>query len=178
MAVYRSLRVSIFVYDLLRLLGMLWVLPLLILTPQAESGFSFPLFVYTAPNALFLLAVFFLLVRFEEYRSYAYLYIAGKAVAVTANLGWFFFSLRKLAPALAEYALGALAVLGFLLLLACLDALSVLGMSALVMRGLGKPAADSGAAARSGGTGFLPAGGADLPETNNADPAINAETEE
>jgi hypothetical protein len=119
---------------------MLWVLPLVTFAPQSESGFPFPLLVYTAPNALFILAVFFLLIRFEEYRSYTYLYIAGKAVAITANIGWFFFSLRRLAPALAESALKTVLLLGFLLLLAGLDALSVLGMSALAISGMKKPA--------------------------------------
>jgi hypothetical protein len=175
--------VSLFIYDLLRLFGMLWVLPLLMFTPRSEPGFSFPLLVYTAPNALFLLAVFFLLVRFEDYSSYAYLYIAGKAVAVTANIGWFFFSLRNLAPVLAESAgdsaLENLFVLVFFLLLAVLDALSVLGMSALVIQGIkkpeagGKPAAGDYGSAGGGGDG-----GAGPPETVNAGPGIGAGTEE
>jgi hypothetical protein len=148
MPVYRPLKISIFIYDLLRLAGMLWVLPLLMPTPQSESGVSFPLLVYTAPNALFLLAVFFLLVRFEQYRPYTYLYIAGKTVAVTANIGWFFFSLRRLTPALVESVTETLLVLGFLLLLAGLDALSVLGMSALVIRTIKSPGAGNKTADR------------------------------
>jgi hypothetical protein len=165
MPVYRPLKISIFIYDLFRLAGMLWVLPWLMLAPQSEPGVPFPLLVYTAPNALFLLAAFFLLVRFEQYRSYAYLYMAGKAVAVAANIGWFFFSLRRLTPALAASALETLFVLGFLLLLAGLDALSVLGMSALVIRGMKSPAAGGRTAEPDH---WAPAGGAGLPEAGDA----------
>ncbi|MDR2247712.1 MAG: hypothetical protein LBE17_13750 [Treponema sp.] len=131
---------SIFIYDVIRLLGMLLVAPMLA-PAQAESGLSFPFLVYTAPNALFLLTAFFVLVRFEEYGSYAYLYIAGKAVAIAANLGWFFFSLQGLGPALTAHTLETVSVLGFLLLLAGFDAFSVVGMSALVMRILSGPKA-------------------------------------
>jgi hypothetical protein len=140
MPVYRPLRVSIFIYDVVRLLGMLWILPLLA-PPQASSAFSFPLLVYTAPNALFLLAAFFLVVRFEEYASYTYLYIAGKAVAIAANLGWFFFSLRQLGSVLSQQIEGILPILGFLLFLAGFDALSVLGMAALITYIQSKPGA-------------------------------------
>ncbi|MDR0387963.1 MAG: hypothetical protein LBH57_07980 [Treponema sp.] len=167
MPVYRPLRVSIFIYDLVRLFGMLWVLPQLMVTSLSESVLPFPLIVYAAPNVLFLLAAFFLLVRFEEYRSYAYLYMAGKAVTVAANLSWFFFSLRRLALVLDEYALEPLLVLGFLLFLACLDALSVLGMSALVIYRTGKPDADGTAAEGAGLTG-----------TGVAGPPVSAGTEE
>lgn len=148
---------------------------------RADSGFSFPLLVYTAPNALFLLAAFFLLVRFEEYTSYTYLYIAGKAMAIAANLGWFFFSLQKLSPALIQQIQGTLSVLGFLLFLASFDALSILGMSALVMHVLGRPKADSNKAAAyyHAGEAAVPAtAGLGLPAADDAGAGVNPETEE
>jgi hypothetical protein len=165
--------VSIFIYDVIRLLGMLLILPLLA-PPQAESGFPFPFLVYTAPNALFLLAAFFLLVRFEEYVSYAYLYIAGKAVAITANLGWFFFSLQRLGPALNENALKTLSALGFLLFLASFDALSVLGMSALVIHIL----SGSKEGSKTADVAVIPAYTVALPETNGTASVVRADREE
>jgi asparagine N-glycosylation enzyme membrane subunit Stt3 len=139
MFVNRSLRVSILVYDLLRLLGVLWILPAVMNPPGTEGSINFPLMVYAAPNALFPLMGFFLLIKLEESRPFASLYMAGKAVVVMANLGWFFFSLRDFPQALLENAVAILFVLGFLLLLAVLDALSVLGMSMFVIHGPDKP---------------------------------------
>ncbi|MDR0760955.1 MAG: hypothetical protein LBF74_12760 [Treponema sp.] len=151
----------------------------LLAPPQAEPGFSFPFLVYAAPNALFLLTAFFVLVRFEEYASYAYLYIAGKAVAIAANLGWFFFSLQWLGPALTGHTWETLSVLGFLLFLAGFDALSVLGMSALVMHILGGSKAGGKTAAEGAGDAVVPrAYGAGLPETKDAGSGVKAGGEE
>jgi hypothetical protein len=116
---------------------------------------------------------FFLLVKLEEYRSFVPLYMAGKAVAITANLGWFFFSLGRIRSVLAEgglwteNTLGALYTLGFLLILAALDALSVLGASAFIAYGPGKP--------KNGG---LSVKGTGLPETHDTVPGAYAGTEE
>jgi hypothetical protein len=174
--------VSIFIYDVVRLVGMLWILPLLA-PPQDASALSFPLLVYTAPNALFLLAAFFLLMRFEEYASYMYLYMAGKAVAITANLGWFFFSLQRLGSALSQQE-GTLPVLGFLLFLAGFDALSVLGMSVLVIHIQsqsntgGKRAAPDYQAGDGAVEAAIPAAGLGLPAANNTGPVICPGVEE
>jgi hypothetical protein len=88
---------------------------------------------YAAPNALFPLMAFFLLVRFEEHKPYIFLYMAGKAVAITTILGWFIFSMQKVSPALAEDPAKTLYTLGFTLILAALDGLSVLGCMALTL---------------------------------------------
>jgi hypothetical protein len=139
MFVNRSLRVSILIYDLLRLLGVLWILPAVMNPPEPKGSINFPLMVYAAPNALFPLMGFFLLIKLEESRPFASLYMAGKAVVITANLGWFFFSLGQLSRALIEDTVVILFTLGFLLLLAVLDALSVLGMSMFVIHSPEKP---------------------------------------
>jgi hypothetical protein len=165
-------------YDLIRLLGMLWILPAASL-PRTNSGFPFPLLVYAAPNALFLLAAFFLLVKFEEYVPYAYLYMAGKAVAIAANLGWFFLSLETLAQALSDDAGKTLFVLGFLLFLAVFDALSVLGISALVTHILGAPRGGNATAQEAADAGDIPAAcGPVLPETGAGGSAIRAGMED
>jgi hypothetical protein len=138
MPVYRSLKVSILIYDLLRLFGILWILPGLMIVPEAEGGIIFPLFVYGAPNALFPLMGFFLVVNVEDYKPFTFLYIAGKAIAITANLGWFFFSLPRLPEALIANTLGTIFTLGFLLILAVLDALAVLGVSVCIIKRRGE----------------------------------------
>jgi hypothetical protein len=145
-------------YDLLRLLGLLWILPALIIIPETMGGIGVPLAVYAAPNVLFPLMSFFLLVKPEEHRPFVPLYLAGKAVAIVANLGWFFSSLGQLRLALAgdvsgiPDALGVLYILGFLLALAVLDAFSVLGMSAFMVYGPQKQKSDTLLIDEPGGT--------------------------
>jgi hypothetical protein len=143
MLVLRPLRMGILVYDLLRLLGILWILPALIIIPETIGGIGIPFSVYAAPNVLFILIGFFLLIKLEEYRHFVPLYLAGKAVAIVANLGWFFSSLGQLRLALTEDALGVLYILGFLLSLAILDAFSVLGMSAFIVSSSKEQKADT-----------------------------------
>jgi hypothetical protein len=139
---------------------MLWLPSLLIFTPGAESGLPFPVLVYTAPNALFLLAAFFLLVRFEEYRPYTHLYMAGKVVAITANIGWLFSSLKRLSQDMAALPVEAISAMGLLLLFAGLDLLTVFGMAALafgnfISAGPKKPgAAEAGPADSAGPLGI------------------------
>jgi hypothetical protein len=117
---------------------MLMFLPIMIAIP-ASDGLAFPHLAYAAPNALFPLMAFFLLVRFEEHKPYILLYMAGKAVAITAILGWFVFSLQKVAPALAENPAKTLYTLGLTVILAALDGLSVLGCLALTLAPSEKP---------------------------------------
>jgi len=61
-----------------------------------QQGSVFPHSVYVAPNALFLLMTYFLYIRFELYRSYIALYIAGKIIAVISSILWLIFSFNKL----------------------------------------------------------------------------------
>ncbi|GHT96035.1 hypothetical protein FACS1894141_5680 [Spirochaetia bacterium] len=130
MNVYRPLRVTLFFYDLLRLIVLLqlWMsfAPLI-----GDSGFSgdvtaggFPALVYIAPNGLFPLMALFLWRRLSEYKAYITLYIAGKIISIVVFLGWFISSLQTIALAINEE---TLLVLGGWLFLTFLDAFSVLG---------------------------------------------------
>jgi hypothetical protein len=66
---------------------------MLILTPSPDGvGVSFPFLVYAAPNALFPLISLFLWRHFSVHRSYIFIYMAGKSVAIAALAGWFLFS--------------------------------------------------------------------------------------
>jgi hypothetical protein len=142
MSVFRPLKVVIFLYDLIRLPALLWVLPALLVMPETAGDIGVPLAVYAAPNALFPLMALFLLLKPAEYRPFVPLYLAGKAAAVAANLGWFFASVGRLRAALPGGVYGVLYTLGFLLFLAVLDALSVLGMSAFMLPQKPKPEAE------------------------------------
>jgi len=79
----------VFVYDCSRLAFLLFVLAV---APKPEFNFS-PV-MYAAPNALFPLMSFFLLVRFDKSRPYIPLYMIGKALALVSLGVWLFFMLR------------------------------------------------------------------------------------
>ncbi|GHT77832.1 hypothetical protein FACS1894130_03420 [Spirochaetia bacterium] len=129
MHVYRPLRGAILIYDLLRLVFMIRVIVMFAYPQEAKEALAFPLLVYIAPNALFPLMVLFLLLKPEEYRPYILLYMAGKVLAVAANLGWVIFSSSGVLSALGSFYDGSrtVQILEFTLLLIALDGLSVFG---------------------------------------------------
>ncbi|MDR1929874.1 MAG: hypothetical protein LBQ44_04505 [Treponema sp.] len=136
---YRAVRTIIFIYDCSRLLFLLSLISaFLFVNPAGPAGMfrgspgimglSFPFLVYAAPNALFPLMSFFLMVRFELSKAYIPLYITGKLIVLSAAAVWFFFVLTRTKElprtALPVFMMGA-ADLG-----------SVLGMSLLGEAGL------------------------------------------
>jgi hypothetical protein len=106
----------------------------LIVSPRVGGEIGCPYLGYGVPNALFPLMAFFLLVRPMEYRPYIHLYMAGKIIAVAANLGWLLFSPRDISLAIAMDTADARLILGFTLILMVLDGLSILGASVLRAR--------------------------------------------
>jgi hypothetical protein len=103
MDVYRPLRAILFGYEVVRLLVLIGLYTAF---AGAEGGGAFPYLVFAAPNALFVLMSFFLLLDLAAYRSYLTLYRAGKIVTAAAFIAWGLLSLRGnawggLAPALA-----------------------------------------------------------------------------
>ena len=127
MNIYRPLRGCILIYDLIRLFSLVSVI-ILFMSPSEYSGtFQVPYLVYTAPNALFPLMAFFLLIRPRESHSYLSLYIAGKTVTISAALGWLVFFFFKLSDTLRIQGVRILILPGFILLAVTLDSLSVLG---------------------------------------------------
>jgi hypothetical protein len=118
---------SLFIYDLIRLVLMLELLALF--APPGSSGGagSFPYLVFTAANALYPLMSLFLWLKVEAYIPYLPLYAAGKLVAVAAALAWLFLSAPELAAYLALDRAGVLAVLAFNLLIVAADAGSACG---------------------------------------------------
>jgi hypothetical protein len=145
---YRPLRIGLLIYDMVRMFIMLDML--LAVIPLGEEPWPrwFPFLVYAAPQALFPLMGLFLLIRPGEYRPFIQLYLAGKTVSLVSALGWTVFSLQALITAdtvegaasfrafLSSLALSRefLSVLGGLLLLSVLDALSLLGGALLKKR--------------------------------------------
>jgi hypothetical protein len=96
MNVHRPLRAVLFVYELIRLVIVIGVVVLFI----SPGGMIFPYLPFAAANALFPLITLFVCIRPERYRSYIFLYAAGKAVLIAASGGWigFSFSLIRESP--------------------------------------------------------------------------------
>jgi hypothetical protein len=130
MEVYRPLRLTLFIYDSIRLLLLIgfWVILLPFLGGEAaESGRMLPISVYAAANALFPLMTLFLWLRFSTHKAYITLYMAGKAVIVAAGLGWLFFTL----PGIDEDRFRRYVVGMWVLFLIIADLLSLAGCLAL-----------------------------------------------
>ena len=83
-------------YDVIRMFIMLDLLLTVIPLGEEPRLRWFPSLVYAAPNAIFPLMGFFLLIRPGEYRPFTQLYLAGKTVSLAAALGWFLFSFQAL----------------------------------------------------------------------------------
>jgi hypothetical protein len=128
MGEYRPLRGGIFVYDVLRLIVMLETAVLFALPVGGSEEAAFPLLVYMAPNALFPMMALLFWLRPEEYRSYIFLYIAGKIVGIMANLGWLAFALKNTGlDMMIRGDFRSRVFLGSGLVMILLDGLSVLG---------------------------------------------------
>ena len=101
---------------------------IIFMNPLEYSGtVQVPYLLYSAPNALFPLMAFFLLIRPREYHAYLSLYIAGKSVALSAALGWLLFFFLRLPDTWRIQGAGILILPGFILLAAALDSLTILG---------------------------------------------------
>ncbi|MDR1948296.1 MAG: hypothetical protein LBQ38_02785 [Spirochaetaceae bacterium] len=126
MEVYRPLRLTLFIYDCIRLLLLIgfWVILLPFLGSEAaEAGRAFPILVYAAPNALFPLMALFLWLRFPDHEAYLSLYAAGKVIAVAAGLGWLFLAMPGVEQdQLRRYVVGA-----WIIFLSIADTLSLAG---------------------------------------------------
>jgi hypothetical protein len=101
MAVYKPLRLSLFIYDLIRLVIMLEFLRIFAPPGNPGGAGTFPYLVFAAANALYPLMSLFLWLKCEAYTPYLPLYAAGKLIAAAAALAWFFVSAPGLAGALA-----------------------------------------------------------------------------
>ncbi|MDR2768099.1 MAG: hypothetical protein LBB82_07215 [Treponema sp.] len=99
-----TLRLGIFFYDILRVFFLLALLAGVTGDPSgpggmfqgAPDGLRFPYMVYAAPNALFSIMSFFLLIRSGESKAFVPLYITGKVISVTALVSWALFAFLKL----------------------------------------------------------------------------------
>jgi hypothetical protein len=99
-----TLRLGIFFYDILRVLFLLALLIGVTGDPSgpggmfqgAPDGLRFPYVVYAAPNALFPLMSFFLLIRPGESKAFVPLYMTGKVISVAALVSWALFAFLKL----------------------------------------------------------------------------------
>lgn len=127
MKVYQPLRISLFVYDLIRLILMIRLLSVFGFSPVHEDSGIFPYLVYAVPQALFPLMTLFILIQFPVYESYIFLYIAGKTIGIVSVFAWIVFSFQNILTSLAVDMAETSAVLGGVLLLAATDALSIGG---------------------------------------------------
>ncbi len=123
----RPLRLTLFVYDLVRLAALLSVLSAVFpgLGGGANGGSALPLVAYSAPNALFPLMGLFLLLRPADYGPFTALYAAGKAIFASGVVAWFFFSFNALLGTLSFDAAGVFRSAGILALLTVADLISV-----------------------------------------------------
>ncbi|MDR0447540.1 MAG: hypothetical protein LBH07_02610 [Treponema sp.] len=90
----KSLRlapIAVLIYDCSRFL---FLLMLLSIYQKPESPFNLPLVMFTAPNALFPLMSFFLLVHFESSKAYKPLYIMGKSLSLLCIILWLIFTMH------------------------------------------------------------------------------------
>lgn len=90
-----ALRLALCLYDCLRLFFLLNLLSNFIAAAGPAGMFqtvlesaAFPFMAYAAPNALFPLMSFFLLIRFAESRAFVPLYITGKLISAAALAAW------------------------------------------------------------------------------------------
>jgi len=91
-----AVSIAIFIFDCSRLL---FLLKLLVIYLKPGSGFgtvNLPLMMYAAPNALFPLMSFFLLIRLDNSRAYIPVYIIGKVLGLLCMMIWLFFSVRQI----------------------------------------------------------------------------------
>ena len=118
MDVNRPLKAGLFVYECLRLLVL--VIFLLMLPLGGSTGGPYP--VYMSSNALFPIMALFMWLRFEEYRNYIALFIAGKVIAMVSFFVWEVFSFMEFAGS--GYTGGSLVPFGGGALLCLTDTIS------------------------------------------------------
>jgi hypothetical protein len=123
---FKSLRAALFIYECIRLAVLVGIFMFL----QPYGG-TFPVLVYAAPNALFLLMAVFLLIDPERYDPYAPLYLAGKCICLFSIVLWFIVSWAAYTAQLA----GNPTVLRALLFMFIGEILSIVGGTALVKKG-------------------------------------------
>ena len=86
----------VFVYDCTRLFFLIAVLAIF-LNPDLEFKIiNLPMMMFIAPNALFPLMSFFLLIFFRQSRAFIPLYIIGKALCLLCLIVWMFYMLDKI----------------------------------------------------------------------------------
>jgi hypothetical protein len=93
-----TVRAAVFVYDCSRLLFLL-ILLMAYLGPGPGGMFqgadNLPYLMYSAPQALFPLISFFLLIRFDTSKLYIPLYLTGKILCLLCLLLWILFTLQR-----------------------------------------------------------------------------------
>jgi hypothetical protein len=92
----RLVPAAIFFYDCSRLLFLLTLLYTIQSTGLQMHISNLPLMMYSAPNALFPLMSFFLLIRSDGYGNFIPLYITGKVLALLCMLIWLFFVFQQI----------------------------------------------------------------------------------
>ena len=90
---YKPLRLTVFSFDVLRLLFLAGVLAFSSAIEAIAKGGFFPYAAYLSSNALFPLIGFFLFLNLAGYRNYLPLYMAGKTIAVVLFYIWAVFTL-------------------------------------------------------------------------------------
>jgi hypothetical protein len=95
-----TVRTAVFVYDCSRLLFLLTLLTAYLgpgpVSMFQDAGGTLPYMMYAAPQALFPLMSFFLLIRFEFSKAYIPLYMTGKILCLLCILVWMFFTIQKM----------------------------------------------------------------------------------
>jgi len=96
MDVLRPLRVSLFFYEVLRLLVLVIFMVLVPMESRYQGGaFHFPYVIYLSSNALFPLMALFIWLKPEEHLNYLPLYMAGKVIGGVSFYIWELFSARQ-----------------------------------------------------------------------------------
>jgi hypothetical protein len=127
MKIYWPLRISLFLYDLIRLILLISLLSVFDLSREGGGSGFFPYLVYAAPHALFPLMTLFIWIQFPVYESYIFLYMAGKAIGIVSVFAWIISSFQNILVSLAAGTERMPVILGSALLLAVTDALSIWG---------------------------------------------------
>jgi hypothetical protein len=87
----KPLQALFLVYDFLRVAAVAALTAFFAGSGDRSLAEVFPYIAHAAPNCLFPLMSFFLLVKPQEHRAYLPLYMAGKTVGIAAFIGWIYF---------------------------------------------------------------------------------------
>jgi hypothetical protein len=91
---FRFVPAVIFFFDCSRLFFLIALLTFFFRPGPEFQAIKFPLLVYTSPNTIFPLMSFFLLVRFDNSRTFIPLYITAKSLSLLCMILWIVVSLR------------------------------------------------------------------------------------